>query len=259
MSWFAAFLNSLPLWGLFLLTLVAGVAQVEAGSYVARLVLQSESAKDPDGPLGSLIGALLGLLAFMLAFTFGIAGSRFDTRRQLVLDEANAIGTTYLRAEFLPAPQRDEVRRLLREYVDVRLTIASANVNDVMKSSSDLHRRLWDQVKVIAASDMDDELRALFVQSLNEVIDLHQSRITFGLDYRVPGTVWGALYSLSCVAMLAVGYQAGNAGVRRVRAMPIVAAAFALVITLIADIDRPGEGMIWVSQKPIADVRQTME
>ena len=68
----------------------------------------------------AIVGAILGLLAFMLAFTFSLAASRFEARRQGVLDEANAIGTTYLRARFLPQPQRDEAARLLREYVDVR-------------------------------------------------------------------------------------------------------------------------------------------
>jgi len=68
-----------------------------------------------------MVAAELGLLAFLLAFTFGIGASRFEMRRQILIDEANAIGTTYLRAAMLPTPQREDARRLLKEYVDVRI------------------------------------------------------------------------------------------------------------------------------------------
>ena len=77
-----------------------------------------KSEREPEAPLGSFVGAMLGLLAFILAFTFGMTASRFDARRQLVLEESNAIGTTYLRAGLLPQTQGLEVRRLLREYAD---------------------------------------------------------------------------------------------------------------------------------------------
>ena len=70
-----------------------------------------------------IVGSILALLAFMMAFTFGMAGSRYNTRRAAVLDEANAIGTAYLRADLLPDAHRAEVRALLREYVDVRLGV----------------------------------------------------------------------------------------------------------------------------------------
>jgi hypothetical protein len=105
---------------------------------------------------------------------------------------------------------------------------------------------------------MDSELRSLFIAGLNEMIDLHQSRKTVGLPYRIPSTVWLAVYLLSVLAMLAVGYQVGMAGTRRLRSTPLLAAAFSLVILMIADVDRPGEGLIRVSQQSIADVQQMM-
>ena len=105
---------------------------------------------------------------------------------------------------------------------------------------------------------MDSELRSLFIASLNELIDLHQSRKTVGLQYRIPGTVWLAVYLLSVLSMLTVGYQVGMSGTRRLRGTPVLAAAFSLVILMIADIDRPGEGLMRVSQQPIADVQQMM-
>jgi hypothetical protein len=205
-----------------------------------------------------LVGAVLGLLAFILAFTFGMTASRFDVRRQLLLQEANAIGTTYLRAGLLPQTQGLEIRRLLREYADVRLNITAGDVQKTLNKSEEIHGRLWAQAKSLVQTDMDSELRSLFTVSLNEMIDLHQSRKTVGLQYRIPGAVWLTVYVLSLLSMLTVGYQVGMSEMRRLRGTPVLAAAFALVILMIADIDRPGEGLMRVSQQPLADVQQMM-
>ncbi len=255
---FGEWISRLPLWAVFVLTFVICMAAVEAGAALAGITLRQKNEKEAEGPLGSLVGALLGLLAFILAFTFGIASSRFDTRKQLVLDESNAIGTTYLRAGLLPQTQGLEVRRLLREYADIRLNAKTENVQATVKRSEEIHGRLWSQAKALVQEDMDSELRSLFISSLNELIDLHQSRKTVALQYRIPGTVWLSVYLLSAISMLAVGYQVGMSGMRRLRGTPVLAAAFSLVILMIADIDRPGEGTLRVSQQPIADVQQMM-
>ena len=106
---------------------------------------------------------------------------------------------------------------------------------------------------------MDSELRGLFIRSLNEMIDLHQSRKTIGLQQHIPGSIWLAVYMLAILSMLALGYQIGMSGVRRLLATPVLAASFSVVILLIADIDRPLEGFVRVSQQPIADVQQMMQ
>jgi hypothetical protein len=255
---FGEWMTKLPLWAVFVLTLAICMGTVEAGAALAGVALRRRKEKEPETPLGSLVGAMLGLLAFILAFTFGMAFSRFDARRQLVLQEANAIGTTYLRAGLLPQTQGLEVRRLLREYADVRLNVTAGDVQETLTKSEDMHGRLWAQAKALVREDMDPELRSLFIAGLNDLIDLHQSRKTVGLQYRIPGTVWLALYLLSVLSMLAVGYQVGMSGTRRLRGTPLLAAAFSLVILMIADIDRPGEGLMRVSQQPIADVQQMM-
>jgi len=255
---FGEWINKLPLWAVFVLTFAICMGAVEAGTALARMTLRQKKEKEPEGPLGSLVGAVLGLLAFILAFTFGMTASRFDARRQLVLQEANAIGTAYLRAGLLPPAQGLEIRRLLREYADVRLNITAGNVQDALSQSEDIHGRLWAQAKALVQTDMDSELRSLFIAGLNEVIDLHQSRKTVGLQYRIPGTVWLAVYVLSVLSMLTVGYQVGMSGTRRLRGTPVLAAAFSLVILMIADIDRPGEGLMRVSQQPVADAQQMM-
>jgi hypothetical protein len=254
---FGRLINALPLWLLFALTMAISLGAVGAGTWLANIALRRET-KEPDAPLGSMVSAALGLLAFILAFTFGMAGSRFDARRQLVLQESNAVGTAYLRAGLLPERQRMEVRRLLREYVDVRLKLTPADIPKTLAKSEEMHSRLWGQAESLVAEQMDSELRYLFISSLNDVIDLHQSRKTVGLLYRIPGPMWLSVLMLAILTMIAIGYQVGMAGSKRLRGMPVLAAAFSLVIMMIADIDRPGEGNILVSQQPLADVQQMM-
>jgi hypothetical protein len=229
---------------------------VEVGAALAARLLRNK--KEPEAPLASMVAALLGLLAFILAFTFGMTASRFDARKELVLDESNALGTTYLRAGLLPEAQGSEIRRLLREYADLRLCADSSNINEVVRNSEAIHGRLWAQTKELTRQDMDSEVRSLFIASLNELIDVHQRRKTVGLQYRIPGSVWLIVYVLAALSMLTLGYQIGMSGMRRLRGAPVLAAAFSLVIVMIADIDRPGEGFMRVNQQPIADVQQTM-
>jgi hypothetical protein len=255
---FSQWFNVLPLWIVFALTLAICVGSVEAGAALARMVLRHNKEPEPPGPLGSLVAAVLALLAFFLAFTFGLAASRFDARRQLLLDEANAIGTTYLRAGFLPPSQQAEVRRLLREYADIRVKLSPQNAQETVSQSEAIHRQLWSQAESLAKENMDPPLRSIFVESLNEMIDLHQSRKTVGLQYQIPGSIWFAVYLITTLSMLTVGYQIGMSGTRRLRGVPLLAAAFSLAILTIADVDRPGEGLLRVSQQPIADVQQSM-
>lgn len=255
---FGGWISALPLWAIFVLTMALCMGAVESGTALAGIALRRKSEKEADGPLGSLVGAVLGLLAFFLAFTFGMTASRFDARRQLVLDEANVIGTTYLRAGLLPQERGLGIRRLLREYAELRLALTIENHPENLKRAEAIHGELWSQTELLVAADMDSEIRSLFIASLNQLIDLHQSRKTVGLQYRIPGTVWLVVYLLSALSMLAVGYQVGMSGMRRLRGTPVLAASFSLVILIIADIDRPGEGWMLVSQQPIADVQQSM-
>lgn len=255
---FGAWISLLPLWAVFVVTMALCMASVEAGATFAGIALRQKKDKEPDGPLGSLVGAVLGLLAFFLAFTFGMTASRFESRKQLVLDEANAIGTTYLRAGLLPEEYGLGIRRQLREYAGLRLAITVANHRENLKQAEAIHAQLWSQTKLLVAADMDSEIRALFIESLNQLIDLHQSRKTVSLQYRIPGSVWLVVYLLTALSMLAVGYQVGMTGTRRLRGTPVLAASFSLVVLMIADIDRPGEGLMQVSQQPIADVHQSM-
>jgi hypothetical protein len=249
-------LDTLPLWGLFLAIVLLVLVSIEGGYRLG--FIRSRSEHEKDAPVGAMVGAMLGLLAFLLAFTFGMAASRYDTRRALVLDEANAIGTTYLRAAMLPVGS-DEVRGLLRDYVDARLAaVRSGAVAEGLRQAEELQGRLWTHAVAAGQQHPNSIVVGLFVASLNEVIDLHAKRVTAGLRNRIPGTIWAALFSMAVLSLGAMGYHSGLVGGSRSFAVIAVALAFSAAIALVVDLDRPQEGLLTVSQQALIDVRQSM-
>ena len=112
-----ALLDYLPLWALYAATVAIVLLSIEGGFRLGRRRIR-RTEPEKESSVGEMVGASLGLLALLLAFTFGLAASRFETRRQVFLDEVNAIGTAYLRAALLPETDRMDARKLLREYVD---------------------------------------------------------------------------------------------------------------------------------------------
>lgn len=250
-------LDAFPLWTLFPLTLVIGLLAVELGCRVARS-RKRRHQNETEAPVAPIVAATLGLLAFILAFTFGMAASRFEERRQSVLLEANAISTSYLRGAVLPEPMATDSRNLLREYVDVRLAAADPQKTaEAITKSEELHRRLWAQA-VAAAQKERSPMTSSFMQSLNDVFNLHEKRLMASLYSRVPGAIWLGLYLLLALAMMVMGYHEGIAGTRRSLAVIVMVVAFSAVLVLIADLDRPGEGRLQVSQQAMFDARKAM-
>lgn len=251
-------LDALPLWGLFLAILLLVLLSVEGG-YRLGQYRRSRSEEEKEAPVGAMVGATLGLLAFLLAFTFGLAATRFDTRRQVLLEEANAIGTTYLRAGMLP-DRREAIRTLLRDYVETRLeAVRSSNVTEGIRRAEHLHDQLWAQAVALGETNPTSIVVGLFIQSLNEVIDLHAKRVTAGLRSRIPGAIWVALFAVAVLSLAAMGYHAGLARTSRSLAALAVALTFSTVIGLIADLDRPQEGVLKVSQQALIDLQQSMQ
>jgi hypothetical protein len=220
----------------------------------------ARSEDEKAAPVGTIVAAVLGLLAFLLAFTFQMAASRFESRRLAVLEEANAIHTAYLRTGLLPEPQRTETARLLREYVDLRVrAVAEANLAEGIARSEELQERLWvEAVKAAQNKDGTPALTSLFIQSLNGTIELHAKRVLLGIRSRIPLSIWVSLFCLALLTMAAVGYHAGLSSTRRSIAMLGMVVAFAAVLFLIADLDRPGEGFLSVSQQAMVDLQRLM-
>jgi hypothetical protein len=252
-----ALLDRFPLWSLLPITIGIALLSVEAGRRLAGYRLQ-RAAEEKESPVGGMVGGTLGLLAFMLAFTFGLASTRFEARRQILLQEANAIGTCYLRAAMLPEPMRTESRNLLREYVDVRLqAVKPGQLEQGMAKSEELLNRLWG-VAVASAEKEKTVITSLFITSLNQVIDLHSTRVMAGVRSRVPGIIWIVLYLLLILAMVMLGYQSGLVKSRRSIAVLALVIGFSSVLYLIADLDRPGQGALKTNQETMTDLRRTM-
>jgi hypothetical protein len=252
-------LDHIPLWCVLPLLIAIGTLFMEWGYRFGRW-RHARAAEEKEAPVASMVASVLGLLAFMLAFTFSMAAARFDARRQAVLHEANAIGTTYLRTRLLPEPQRHEIAALLRRYTEVRSQVANpANIRSVLTESENLHAQLWSQATAVAEKDPHSMMTGLFIQSLNQAIDLHAERVFVGMYSRIPSTLWLALFSLTLLGLASIGYQAGLSETRRSPEMPILTLAFAGVLYLIVDLDRAHEGLLHVSQQAILDLLRTME
>jgi hypothetical protein len=250
-------IDVLPLWALFIVILLVVLLAVEFGYRLGKY-RRSHHETEKEAPLGTMVGATLGLLAFVLAFTFGLAAQRFDMRRQVLLDEANAIGTTYLRAGTLPE-RGEEVRRLLRDYVNVRLkAMQSGKVAEGIRGSEDIQQKVWTEAEAVGVKNPNSIVVGLFIQSLNEMIDLHAARMQAGLRSRIPGAIWLGLFAVAALSLATMGYHAGLSGTRRSLAIVAVAVTFAVVIELIADLDRPQEGILKVSQQALLDTQRSM-
>jgi hypothetical protein len=248
----------LPIWGVFLATVVVVLLAFEGGLRVGQYRRRRSEHEDRP-PVGEMVAATLSLLAFILGFTFGLAASRFDVRRGLVVEEGNAIGTTYLRAGLLPEPHRTKVRSLLREYVDVRLeAVRPGKLSRSISRSEELQARLWSHAVAVGDKNPGSIVVGLFISSLNEVIDLHAKRLALGARNRIPGAIWVVLYFVAIIGTSVIGFHAGLAGSGRSLAMFALVLSFSAVMTLIIDLDRPQEGLLRVSQQTLIDLQWTM-
>ena len=256
---FSDFIDDLPVFGVFLAFAIASLILYEIGFRLGRW-WQDRTPDEKEGPTGMLVGSILALMAFLLAITMSMSVDRFDARRGLVLEEANAIGTTYLRAGYLPEPASSQSRDLLREYVPLRIATEDLNDRDVLAASleraSAILEGLWPIAEDLAREAPDDVMLALYIESLNDTIDVNAARTNAGVNVRVPETV---LWLLFIGAVLTLGMVGFNAGLSRHRS-PLTAIVLIIVlgavITLIVDIDRPQGGTLTVSQQVMIELEE---
>ena len=243
----------LPLWGMFLVTAAIILSSLEGGFRFGRWRLQRHG-EEKERPVGAMVGAMLGLVAFMLAFTFGMASSRFDARKQALLDEVNAIRTAYHHAGLLKEPHRTEIQNILREYVAVRLEgVRPGKLEASILRSEQLHDMLWAQA--ISIGQKPDSIGArLYTQSLNDLVNQHTRRVTASLS-RIPDVLWIVLYAIAVTGMAGMGYHTGLTGSSRSFVALGLALTFSAVLFLIVDLDRPQQGFLEVSQQAMEDLR----
>lgn len=252
-------LDYLPLWLFLVSTTVAVLLFIEAGFRLGVYRCRSEET-EVTTPLGTIVGSTLGLLAFMLAFSFSLAASRFEARRQIVVEEANSIGTTYLRAGLLPQPQATEIRTHLRQYIDSRLDVAqTGNVDLALSRADQLHLLLWQKAEEVGKAKPDSIVVGLFLESLNETIDIHSKRVMVALRSRLPLSLWISLFLLMALSMMGVGYHEAIARSRRSPAILLFVLGFLTVLTLVIGLDRPLDGFISVNQEAMFNLKSFVE
>ena len=230
---------------------VAGAA--EFGNWIGRRFRKGDAL---HADTGTLAGAALGLLALLLGFSFTIALTRYDVRREMVLEEANAIGSTANFALMLPESAQKPILSLLRDYAAVRATLGipydPAKMERDVATSLDLQTRLWQQAATVTAASPQSLPAYRFVASLNEMNNIHERRMT-ALRYHVPAAVALMLLGVAMVAMGFTGYHVGTTRGQRNPAYLLMAFTVAVVMTLIADLDRPNRGLIEVPVQPLLD------
>ena len=186
-----------------------------------------------------LVGSLLGLMAFVLAITLGLATDRYDARRGLVVDEANAIATAYQRADYLPPAEAARLKALLRAYVPVRIVADPAAVPANIVRSAELARQMWTIVVAAAQAGDNSDLIASLGESLNEIVAVGEQRVVAGVYARVPETIIFLLLAGSALALAMVGYSAGIKGRRSVLSATVLILSLGVVTILVVDLDRP--------------------
>jgi hypothetical protein len=254
-------LDVLPIWAVYLLTVIMGLLVVEAGIRLGRYWAKRRKEKEGKREdIGDLVGAALTLLAFLLVFMIGIASNRFDTRRQLVVNEANAIGTAYLRAGYLDEPDRTAIRVLLREYLDLRLDAATdpTKLPQSRARTEAILTELWTRAEAVARTNPDSELGVNFIEALNTVIDLHMERIVAVFN-RIPLSNWLAVFAVAFLTLAMVGFNNGLTENCNPVAQLGLVLIFAAVLLLIVDVDRPQEGLLQISQQALMDLQQQLQ
>ena len=250
-------LSSLEL-GLLIFAIVLGstVLGVVLGR---RLRRHAETLREPFGVIQA---ALLGLVALILAFGLTMAVSRYDARRAAVVQDANAIGTTYLRAQTLREPIRTRSLELLRQYTDTSIALSasvpgSAAAEAAIAEGARLQRSLWRLAGEALDASPTDSAPRLYVETLNEMIDMQTVRVS-ALGNRVPSAVLqieiiGAAVGLGLLALYLAILARGVITV-------VLAASFVSVLLLVTfDLDRPTRGTVVVPDAPLVSLRASME
>ncbi len=253
----------LPLWVTFVGVVALVLLSIWLGVSFARARQKRVQRAEDESPIGTVVSATLGLLAFILAFTFGLTASRFDSRRQLLLDDATLIETTAMRAELIPEPQRGEVREIIKTYIELRLDMPgdAKDIPERVKQSEELQRQLWSRAASLANADLKNaDIVSLFVDSVNELISVQTRRVSVA-NYHIHWLIWLVLFGVTVLSMMQVGYLFGRSGSNNWLFAIALSLAFSGVMILIVDLDRSGVGAVGsirVSQQPLRDLHQRL-
>ena len=248
-------LDMFPIWVVYLMTVVMAMVAAEIGFRIGLWMQNRDPSSTETRATGTVVGGILGLMAFSI----GIVISQQSNRKALVVEEANAVGTAYLRAGFLDESDMTSTRDLLYEYVEVRIDAANnpAQLEATLTRSEEIHGDLWTIVEDNVKRGNESDIMALVVESINDVIDVHSLRVA-AFDLRLPRALGIVLYVATLLSFLLIGIANSLDKKRDFAAILLFALAFVAVLTIIVDLDRPQQGLLTVSQAALSDLLGTM-
>lgn len=231
-----------------ILTFVVTIVVLWVASRVgaALRIRRADMIEEERGDYGVLLAAMLTLLGLIIGFSFSMASSRYDQRKNLEEEEANAIGTEYVRADLLPADSAEKVRGLLRSYLDQRILFYTTNSDDQLRqinvTTTKLQTELWNTVKAPASTDRSS-VEALTVSGMNDVFN-SQGYTQAAWWNRIPIGAWGLMWVIAVCCNAMIGFYIRPKDPKAIQfIMPIV---IAVAFVLLADIDAPRRGIIKV-------------
>ncbi len=238
--------------------LAGTLACLEVGYRVGRRSAEKAPGLAHEG-IGAIEAAVFALLGLLLAFSFAGGTSRLDARRQLIVTEANAIGTAYLRLDLLPGNDQPELRRLFRKYLDTRLR-AYDKLPDLdaaeqeLASAAHMQRDIWSRALNASRGDPSQNVARLLLPAINEMIDVTTSR-TIALHSHLPALIFALLMSMVLLSGLLAGYAMARRKSRSWLHMLLYAAVTASTIYVVLDLEYPRFGSIRLHEADKALIR----
>lgn len=239
------------------------VLACEAGYRLGRACQTRANAATREH-VNAIQASMLGILALLLGFTFSLALQRFDSRSEALVDEVNAIGTAYLRAQLLPQAVRSEAQALLHRYVELRAQASAISLDHeaqrqaLQARSNAVLDALWRCARQAAALDPGPVGSGLFIQALNEAIDANGRRDA-ELSRHVPEQILLLLYASFVVCAGVLGYSSGIAGHRPAPVTYILVLLIVVLAFVIVDLDRPRRGLIRVDPSSLIQLKSAID
>lgn len=247
------------------ITLALLLTQIAAGvlGYWLGQQRKDRVSDEAKSYIGTLQGVLFSLLTLTMSFTLSFALNRYEARRSVLLQEANAIGTTFLRALTLPEPYREVSKSKLRAYVDNRDALYEAVPGtpafDAVLTETDRQQvALWRDVERLMLDHPNERYTQLYQLGLNDLIDAHANRVA-ALRFHIPEVVLWLLMLLAVAANFGMGYSRGLAGSRQIASQLFITVIMVVMNMVIMDADRPRRGLIQVTNAPMRSVESLMD
>ena len=241
-----------PVWLDAVIMAIGFPLAVEAGYRLHGAFLRDRGDEPADPSVGQMVSAALALLGLLIGFTFAMAADRYETRRELVVAEANAIGTTRLRCELFEEPERGRLLGLLKDYIVARQAFPRAGtdpgkLDQVDRQTAVIQTAIWRETGAALRQPANTALTTTVLQATNTMFDLTASRRA-ALDARVPDGVFAVLALFAGLTAAIVGYGLATGRKRHLVVSSGLFVMVALAITLIIDLDQPRGGLITISQ-----------